>query len=387
MNHIYCKSKLLVSMVGSTHPQNIAIFHDRIPFIGGAEKFSFNAARALDAPIYTMYKEDGVKIPRDIDVHTIFDKKYKRGVSGFFFGLDTVVSKQMENLSLVLNSPNIGDELKNYDVIFGSGVLSKHYLPNEEQLIINYPHTPPRWMYDLYNNRISSFDNTVLRQMFSAYAKLWRLLDKEANDYVDQFVANSELVKNRIERYYNRDATVIYPPVTGDWRNEGDEGYFITWSRLVPNKRIDLIAKAFTKLDQELIICGEGPEHNKIQNISHNSENIQLMGFVDDIQSLVAKARAVVYAPINEDFGLVGAEALCAGKPLIGVNDGYTKYQINDNNGITFEATVMNLRESIREFDSTKYSAEIIAKQADKYSFDSFSKKINKEVKTCYNVN
>jgi len=67
-----------------------------------------------------------------------------------------------------------------------------------------------------------------------AYAKGWRALDKEANDYVDRFVANSELVRDRIRRFYDRDATVVYPPVTGDWRNDGDEGYFVTWSRLAP---------------------------------------------------------------------------------------------------------------------------------------------------------
>lgn len=83
-----------------------------------------------------------------------------------------------------------------------------------------------------------------------AYATIWRALDKEAADYVDDFTANSELIRDRVRQYYHRDAEVVYPPVAGDWYNESDEGYFMTWSRLDRKKRMDPIVDAFREIDE-----------------------------------------------------------------------------------------------------------------------------------------
>lgn len=353
--------------------RSIAILHDRFSNIGGGEKFVIEAARTLDAPIYTMYVSSGVDIPEDVEVIAVRQDKYAEGLSKYVLEWKNEGMNPLETLSVALDMTDAHPDLREYDVIFGSAPLSKHYVPSVDQTVIHYPHSPPRWLYDLYRDRMASFDSFGVRFLLKAYAKWWRMFDKEANDYVDTFVANSELIRDRIRRFYGRDAEVVYPPVTGDWRNEGDDGYFVTWSRLAPDKRIDLIAEAFAGLDERLVIAGDGEERERLEQIASKHDNIDIRGFVDDIESLVARASAVIYAPKQEDFGLVGAEALSAGKPLLGVNEGFTKHQVVEGvTGTTFKPTVTSLRETIRQFDSGDFDTEEIQQIARRYEYDRF---------------
>jgi glycosyltransferase involved in cell wall biosynthesis len=353
---------------------DIAILHDRFPGIGGGETFAMEAARVLDAPIYTMYVASGTDIPDDVDVITLRQSKYAAGLSKHVLEWHNKGMNPLETLSVALDMTDV-DALTEYDVVLESGPLSNHYVPTTEQAVLNYPHSPPRWLYDLFRDRVDAVDYPLVGTVFRAYAKVWRTLDKETNDYVDEFVANSELIQERIRRYYARDASVVYPAVTGEWRNEGDEGYFVTWSRLDPEKRINLIAEAFTDLDERLVIAGDGEQRELLERIAADHDNIDVRGYVEDIESLVASASAVIYAPKQEDFGLVGAEALTAGKPLLGVNEGFTKYQVKPGvTGELFEPNMESIRETVRSFNSTAYKSDRIQKIAKRYSHENFKK-------------
>ncbi|WP_049970306.1 glycosyltransferase [Haladaptatus cibarius] len=352
---------------------SVAILHDRFPQIGGGEKFAIEAARTLNAPIYTMYVYPGTEIPDDVRVIPIKQEKYARGLSKHLLAWKNEGSNPFETLSVAIDMTDAHPDLTQYDVVLESAPLSKHYVPTVDQTIIHYPHSPPRWLYDLYRDRMESFDYPGVRFALKTYAKWWRALDKEANDFVDTFVANSELIRDRIQRYYHRDAKVVYPPVTGDWRNEGDDGYFVTWSRLAPEKRMPLLAEAFTELDERLVIAGDGAEREKLERIARGHDNIEVRGFVEDIESLVARSTGVVYAPVQEDFGLVGAEALMAGKPLLGVNEGFTKYQVEEGvTGELFESTVESIQETVQAFDPSNYDSDTIQERAERYSYESF---------------
>ncbi len=353
----------------------VAILHDRFPGIGGGEAFAIEAARVLDAPIYTAYIADGTEIPADVTVIPFRQSKYTSLPWRPFLEWKNEGMNPLETLNVSLDMTDAHDELGEYDVILESAPLSKYYVPDVDQRIVHYPHSPPRWLYDLYRDRLSSFRRPGVEAAVKGYAKLWRALDKEANDYVDRFVANSELVRDRIRRYYDEDATVVYPPVTGDWRNEGDDGYFLTWSRLAPEKRIDLIAEAFAGLDERLVIAGDGQQRGAIERIAEGHDNIEVRGYVEDIESLVAHCRAVVYAPKREDFGLVGAEAMSAGKPLLGVNEGFTRYQVEPGRtGLRFEPTVASIRAAVRRFDPDDFDAEEIQEIARRYAYDRFER-------------
>ena len=371
----------LVEDDDSLRDLSIAILHDRFPGIGGGEKFAIEAARTLDAPIYTMYVSSGTEVPPDVEVIPIQQEKYTSGVSKQFLEWRNEGMNPLETMSVAIDMTDAHPELVEYDVILESAPLSKNYVPTTDQKIIHYPHSPPRWLYDLFRDRMDTFDYPGVRFALKAYAKGWRALDKEANDYVDVFVANSELIRDRIRRYYGRDAEVIYPPVTGDWRNEGDDGYFVTWSRLAPEKRISMVAEAFTELDERLVIAGDGKERGRIERIARGHPNIEVRGFVKDVESLVARATAVVYAPKQEDFGLVGAEALTAGKPLLGVNEGFTKYQVEEGvTGMTFEPTIESIRETVRAFDSIVYDQSEIQRIGSKYGIEYFREQLREVV-------
>lgn len=352
---------------------SVAILHDRIPGIGGGETVAIEAARVLDAPLYTTYVTTGTDLPDDIDVIPFRQDKYTTTPWKHVLEWSGEGMNPVETLNVALDLTDGPDDLSEYDIILESGPLSKFYVPTVDQRIVHYPHSPPRWLYDLYRDRLASFEYPFIESMVKLYAKLWRTFDKEANDYVDTFIANSELIERRINRFYDRDATVIYPPVTGEWRNEGDEGYFLTWSRLIPDKRTSLIAKAFSDLEDRLVIAGDGPERDTIQQLAASNDNIEYRGFVEDIQSLVATCTAVIYAPKQEDFGLVGAEALVAGKPLLGVNEGFTRYQVDPGTtGLLFEPTVKDIRRVVREFDPAQFDTADIQARASKYKYETF---------------
>ena len=353
---------------------DVAILHDRFPGIGGGEEFAIEAARVLDAPIYTAYVAGETDIPTDVSVVPFRQEKYTSLPWQPFLEWRNEGMNPLETLNVALDMTDAHPDLGDYDVIVESAPLSKNYVPEVGQRIVHYPHSPPRWLYDLYRVRLSSFRKPIVETGVKAYAKGWRALDKEANDYVDQFVANSELVRDRIRRFYDRDATVVYPPVTGDWRNEGDDGYFVTWSRLAPEKRIGLIAKAFAGLNERLVIAGDGQQRERLEAFAAKYDNIEVRGYVDDIESLVARATAVVYAPKQEDFGLVGAETMMAGKPLLGVDEGFTRYQVQGGRtGLCFEPTVASIRETVRRFDPDDFDPVEIRQAARRYEYDRFS--------------
>lgn len=353
---------------------DVAVLHDRFPTIGGSETFAIEAARVLNAPIFTMYVDKDIEIPDDIEVYAIRQAKYTTGLSGRLLDWRNGGMNPFESASVGVDMTEGVTELEAYDVLLESGPLSKYYVPTTSQRIVHYPHSPPRWLYDLFRSRMAELDYPGIGFAARAYAKLWRALDKEALDYVDTFVGNSEVIRDRIQRYYGRDAEVIYPPVTGDWRNESDEGYFVTWSRLDKQKRIDLIIKAFCGLEKQLVVAGDGEQRERLEALAAGHENIEIRGYVDDIESLVAKATAVVYAPVQEDFGLVGAEAMMAGKPLLGVDEGFTALQVESGTtGLTFDPTVKSIRKTVQAFDPGEFDAEMIQQHAEQYRYETFA--------------
>ncbi|GGL22019.1 mannosyltransferase [Halarchaeum grantii] len=360
---------------------DVAVLHDRFPTIGGSETFAIEAARVLNAPIYTMYVADDVDVPDDVEVYAMRQSKYTTGLSGRLLDWRNGGMNPFESASVGIDMTEGVAELEAYEVLLESGPLSKYYVPAADQRVVHYPHSPPRWLYDLFRSRMTDLNYPGVGFAARAYAKIWRALDKEALDYVDTFVGNSEVIRDRIRRYYGRDAEVVYPPVTGDWRNEGDDGYFVTWSRLDSEKRIDLIVESFSGLEDRLVVAGDGEERERLESIAAGHDNVEIRGFVDDIESLVANATAVVYAPIQEDFGLVGAEAMMAGKPLLGVDEGFTASQVEEGvTGLTFDPTVESLRATVGEFDPADFDAETIRQHGDQYRYEAFAEGLREVV-------
>lgn len=217
-------------------------------------------------------------------------------------------------------------DLRPYDLVLSSShTVSKGVLTRADQLHVSYTHTPVRYAWDLYHDYLE--DAGLTRGLKGAVARgvlhYLRLWDVAAANRVDVYLANSDYVARRIEKLYRRPAHKIYPPVEiGRFRHDAPrDDFFVTVSRLVPYKRMDLMVEAFTRLGEPLVIIGDGPDLERLRRAA--GPNVSLIGYQPDeaIVDHLQRARAFIFAA-NEDFGIAPVEAQAAGCPIIAYGKG-----------------------------------------------------------------
>jgi glycosyltransferase involved in cell wall biosynthesis len=272
-------------------------------------------------------------------------------------------------------------DLSRYDTILSSNhAFAKGVITASDQLHISYVHTPIRYAWDLQHEYLNQAGLTRgLKSMFiRRVLHRIRLWDRLAADRVDLFVCNSAYIAQRLWRTYRRPATVIYPPVDVDkfplQRQKAD--YYITASRMVPYKRMDLIVETFAKLpNKKLVVIGDGPEMKKIKKLA--TPNIELLGYQEN-QVLIEKmqhARAFVFAA-DEDFGIMPVEAQATGTPVIAYGRGGSLETVVP--GVTgeffAEQTVTSLTAAIEQFEkqSGRYEPDQIRAHAERFSIARF---------------
>ncbi|MDA8445573.1 glycosyltransferase [Paracidovorax valerianellae] len=188
-----------------------------------------------------------------------------------------------------------------------------------------YCHTIPRFAYDLYDSTLAGFP-FWLRPFYAIFVRWFRTRYEAAIGRMDRIFVNSENVRARLRRYTGLDAEVVYPPVaTQHFQCLGDEGYYLSTARLVPNKRVDVIVRAFLQMpNRSLVVLSGGPELERLKAIAGDARNIRFTGWQTDeaLRRWVGNARCVIYLPVDEDFGMSPVEAMAAGKPVIGVAEG-----------------------------------------------------------------
>ena len=222
-------------------------------------------------------------------------------------------------------------------------------LPGQTHL--SYTYTPMRyaWRSAPLQGKLSRWQwlaNKVLRS--------FRRWDLRAVDQVDQIGAISHYIAGWIQFAYQRDAAVIYPPVDVDRFHplHPRGNYYVTVSRLVAHKRLDLIVAAFTALNLPLVIVGEGPELANLRKIA--GPNITFSGYQDDkaVASLLGRARAFVYAS-EEDFGIAIVEAQAAGCPVIAYGKGGAAETVREGTtGLLFhEQSASSLLDAVERFE------------------------------------
>lgn len=190
---------------------------------------------------------------------------------------------------------------------------------------IYYCHTIPRYAYDLYESSLAGFP-VVLRPLYALFVRWFRKRYEAAIGRMDRILVNSENVRRRLKHYTGLEAEVIYPPVaTQHFRPLGDGGYYLSTARLVPNKRVDVIVRAFVGMPgHRLVVLSGGTELERLKALAAGAGNIVFTGWQTDAQvrEWVGRARAVIYLPVDEDFGMSPVEAMAAGKLVIGVAQG-----------------------------------------------------------------
>lgn len=276
-------------------------------------------------------------------------------------------------------------DLSDYNLIISSShAVAKGALTYSNQLHICYCHTPIRYAWDLQFRYLK--EAGLDKGLKSWYVKRtlykirqWDITTANRPDY---FIANSNHIAKRIKKIYNRDSTVIYPPVDVDKFNiKGTkENFYLTASRMVPYKRLNLIVEAFNEMpDKKLIVIGHGPEKDKIKSIA--KRNIEIVNYQppDKLKEFMQRAKAFVFAA-EEDFGIIVVEAMACGTPVIAWNYGGTAETVVDGEtGIHFnEQTPASIISAVNEFEKNEkqFDPEIIRAHSLQFSRDVFEQKI-----------
>ncbi len=322
------------------------------------------------------------------------DRKFilngKKAKTSFIQKLPTVKKNHRKFLQLFPIAIEQFD-LRDYDLIISSSsAVAKGIKTNKNQLHICYCHSPMRYAWDLREQYLK--DAGLNKGLKGLYAK--SVLDKiqkwdlSNSDNVDFFIANSKYIAERIKKIYNRESTVIYPPVDVDFFSleEVKEDYYFTASRLVSYKKTQLIVEAFNELPHlKLIVAGDGPELEKLQKTAKN--NIEFVGYIENkkLRSLMQKAKAFVFAA-EEDFGIIPVEAQACGTPVIALAKGGTLETVIENKtGIFFvEQSAEKIKEAVLNFETKNFDPQIIRGHAVTFSKQRFEKEIKEFVETKY---
>ena len=283
-------------------------------------------------------------------------------------------------------------DLSDYDVVLSSShAVAKGVLTHSNQLHIAYVHTPIRYAWDLYHQylRESGLDRGLKGMLAKYFLHKIRLWDASTANRVDHYVANSRYIARRIKKTYGKPSDVIYPPVDVDkfTLREAKEEFYLTASRMVPYKKVDLIVEAFSQTDKRLLVIGDGPDMAKIK--SKASKNVELLGFASDetMADLMGRAKAFVFAA-EEDFGITPVEAQACGTPVICFGRGGARETVRDGeSGLYFmEQNAKELLAAVAKFEQNydKFEPVKIRENSLKFSRARFEAEIKSYVEKKY---
>lgn len=271
-------------------------------------------------------------------------------------------------------------DLEKYDlVISSSSSIGKGVIKSPEAIHLCYCHTPMRYVWQ------PNVDRRLIRIPFGRFIisalKKW---DLKTNKGVDIFVCNSNFTKERIKKFYNLDARVIYPPAILkseiNTQNETGRGnFYFAISRLVHYKRFDLAIEAFNKLGKNLTIAGAGPEEKWLRRIA--GPTISFIGAPSDEikKKLFQTCKAVIF-PAEEDFGIVPIEAQAYGAPVIAYGKGgNNETVINGRTGILFgKQEIKSIIESIEKLERIHFTTLDIKRNASRFTNEKFKQNLLK---------
>lgn len=284
-------------------------------------------------------------------------------------------------------------DLSAYDLVISSShAVAKGVITGPDQLHVSYVHTPIRYAWDLQHQYLQSagLNKGLAGAMVRWMLHRLRLWDARTANGIDSLVANSRYVAKRIWKTYRRRATVIYPPVQVEQFQlcESKDNYYLTASRLVPYKKVDLIVEAFGAMpDKKLIVIGDGPEFARIR--AKAAANVEMLGHrpKDDLRRYMQKARAFLFAA-EEDFGIAPVEAQSCGTPVIAYAKGGALETVRGLDrphptGVFFrEQSVEALVRAVREFE--RHAAAISSRdchlQAQRFSAARFREQFRRHV-------
>ena len=351
----------------------IALVFDWMTIPGGAERVNLLLHKMFpEAPIFT----------------SIFNPKKVKGfekasiTTSFVQHLPFAKKKHQLYLGMMPYAYELFD-LSKFDIVISSShACAKGIITKPETLHLCYCHSPMRYAWDNWQSYIREYKmNPILKKLGKKRMHKIRIWDRLSADRVDYFIANSGTTKKRIEKYYNRQSSVIYPMINSSKYKVADKtkGYFLAVGRLTPYKKFDLIIDTFNKTGLPLKIVGTGISENDLKKQAN--ENIEFLGFVDDkeLQKLYSECEALIFPQI-EDFGITPLEAMASGRPVIALGKGGALDTIEENKtGIFFKKQkVKHLKDAIEKYQKNKknFNSKEIVSHAKQFDEKEFQKKL-----------
>ena len=327
----------------------IALVHDWFNEAGGAEK--------VVREILYCYPE--------ADVFCLFDFFNKENRDYYLFGKKTLRSfiqripfakQRYRNLFPLFPFAIETLDLKDYDIIISSSsCVAKGIKRKPDQLHISYCHSPARYAWDLKEDYLRVAKTKATKIVLTYFFEKLRKWDFKSSNRVDFFIANSVFVQDRIKKYFERESTVVYPPVDVEMKEitQSPRQVYVSVSRLVTYKNVDLIVEAFRQMPElKLEIAGDGPMRKRITK--NLPSNVTYLGYIDDTTKRLKLSQAKAFiAAATEDFGISIVEAQSYCTPVIIPAVGGYKETVNQNTGMFFQQkTVEDMIATIRAFHS-----------------------------------
>lgn len=356
-------------------PKRIAIVHDWLPEIGGAEAVLCEILKIV--PQAHLFSLVDFLAPQDRAflcgkrVRTSFLQRLP-GARRFYRALLPLMPLAVEHF-----------DLSEYDLIISSSyAVAKGVLSGPDQLHLCYCHSPIRYAWDMQESYLKQTNNAQGFRGFLArgllhYIRLW---DCRTPNGVDAFAANSQFVSRRIWKVYRRRSRVIYPPVSfPDLERaacQSGRSFYLTLGRLVPYKRVDLLVEVFRKLpDLQLIVIGDGPERGKLER--DLPPNVHLLGRLtrERVVEALCSAKALLFAA-EEDFGIVPVEAQAAGTPVIAFKKGGAcESVVPGKTGVLFEnQSVDSILDAIKQAEQIDFDPDVLKRNAARFSVGAFQR-------------
>ncbi|MDP4008535.1 MAG: glycosyltransferase [Candidatus Peregrinibacteria bacterium] len=270
-------------------------------------------------------------------------------------------------------------DLSEYDLVISSSSAYAHgVITDLETKHIVYCHSPMRYAWDYAHKYLAEQNlNIINRCIVRYFIKNIREWDFLASRRPDFYIANSEHVAKRIQKYYRRESTVIYPPVdiSRFKIQKYHEDFFLIVSTLTPYKKIDHAVRLFNKVNKKLVIIGDGPARGALESIA--GKNVDFLGFRSDkeVNEYMQNCQALIF-PGEEDFGITPIEAMACGKPVLAYRKGgLLESVVEGETGEFFdEHSLQSMEDGLGRLllNYKFYDQKKIRKQAEKFSDKKF---------------
>lgn len=351
----------------------IALVHDQLNEFGGAERVLVALKKNFpQADIFTtVYTNKNLGSHKKIFTHWKIHQSW--------FGKIPFIRNFYSPFRFLTPFVWESFDFSSYDLVISSSGswMAKGIITKKPTLHIAYIHHPPRYLYG-YETAIEwqkYWPVKIYAYVVNHFLRMW---DYQSSQRADFLIANSKETQRRIQKFYRRDAIVIYPPVKIPKvlpQSSSRNFYYLTVSRLARAKHIDILIKAANKIKIPLKIVGSGRDRKYLRSIAGST--VEFLENVSDnqLEKLYQSAKAFLFASVDEEFGIAPVEAMGYGIPVIAYNSGgVSEYLTNEKNGFLFnQLNEDSLIEKIKQFEKLPKEKLLAMKKNARKTAENFS--------------